>query len=143
MKPICKQIQTNQELDEAHYIRRTVFMEEQNVPEDVEWDEYEDSATHFICRLGDKAVGTARISFFGNSAKLERVAVLKEYRRQGIGRAIMDYLIEYSKQKSAETIYSHVQLHARKFYEKMDFIGEGETFFEGGIEHIKMFLREN
>jgi predicted GNAT family N-acyltransferase len=130
-------------MDDAHAIRHEVFIVEQNVPPDIEWDEYEDSALHMICKLDGKSVGTGRISFFGDSAKIERVAVPKPLRKNGIGTIITRFLIDICKKKKSKTIYAHVQLHARGFYEKMGFSGVGETFDEAGIDHIKMVLNEN
>ena len=142
LKLKCKLIETTLELDEAHEIRRVVFVEEQKVPPKIEWDEFEESALHMICKLGDIAVGTGRITFFGDSAKVERVAVLKEYRNQGIGTKITRFIIDECKKRYAKTIYAHVQMHAYDFYKKMGFYEVGDIFDEAGIDHIKMVLKD-
>jgi predicted GNAT family N-acyltransferase len=143
----CKLIENDTELDAAHAIRHEVFIIEQDVPHEIEWDEFEDTALHMICLLDNKAVGTGRISFFGENetevekvAKVERVAVLKQHRNKGIGTIITKFLIDECKKRNAKTIYAHVQLHAKAFYDKMGFKGVGEIFDEAGIDHIKMIL---
>ena len=142
MELICKLVETDSELKAAHDVRRTVFVIGQNVPPEIEWDEFEDSALHMICRLDNTVVGTGRITFFGSRAKIERVAVLKEFRLRGIGRKIMEFLVDECKKKNARYIYAHVQMQAYDFYEKMGFCEVGETFDEAGINHVKMVLKE-
>jgi len=141
MNLICKLIETEEELNFAHSIRQQVFVIEQNVPPEIEWDEYEGSATHIICTLNGLPVGTGRITFFEDMAKLERVAVLKPYRNSGIGRAIMEFMIELSKKRNSKMIYAHVQMLAYGFYKNLGFVEFGDKFFEADIEHIKMKLK--
>jgi predicted GNAT family N-acyltransferase len=143
MIPICKLVETSAELEEAHKIRKEVFVIEQNVPPKIEWDEYEDSATHLICKLGDKVVGTGRITFFSDKAKVERVAVPKSYRNQGIGTAIVKFQILEAKKRGVKEIYAHVQMHAKGFYSKMDFSEVGDIFYEADIEHVRMVYNED
>ncbi len=143
MKPKCKLVETDQELNEVHSIRNTVFIKEQNVPPEIEWNDYEDSAIHYICKLDDKTVGTGRIVFFGLEAKIERVAVLKQYRNSGIGTYIMEFLINECKKRNATTIFAHVQMQAYGFYKKLGFQEFGDIFFEADIEHLKMFYKED
>jgi len=146
MKPICKIVENRSELDEAHSIRNSVFVLEQNVPESLEWDEYDGSneaAIHILCKFDDKVVGTGRIIFLNNKAKLERVAVLKSYRRQGIGTKIVRFMIQEITRQGEITIFANVQMIARKFYATLGFKEVGETFTEAGIEHIKMVFYEN
>ena len=142
MELICKLVETDSELKAAHNIRRTVFVIEQNVPPEIEWDEFEHSALHMICRLDNKVIGTGRITFFGSRAKIERVAVLKEFRHRGIGGKIMEFLVDECRNKNADYIYAHVQMQAYDFYKKMGFYEVGEIFDEAGINHIKMVLND-
>jgi len=141
----CKLIETQAEMDAAHAIRNEVFVIGQNVPPAIEWDEFEDSATHLICEFDGKIVGTGRISYFNNNtkAKVERVAVLESYRNKGIGTEIVRFQIQEARKKNANYIYAHVQLHAKEFYAKQGFIEEGDIFLEADIEHVRMVYSED
>jgi len=133
-------IKNKEELDVVHKIREIVFIDEQKVPRKLEYDEYEDSSEHIIASYGEKAVGAGRIRIKKDGRiKLERIAVLKEYRGKNIGKAIMDFMVNYSKKKTPKEIYLHGQLYAIKFYEKCGFKVRGEPFGEAGIEHIEMY----
>lgn len=138
MGTVIKIVENENELLESFKIRRIVFVQEQNVPESIEWDEFDEGATHIIYKLDDEVVGADRIVYFDDSVKIGRVAVLKEYRLRGIGREIVEFLIKESKKRSNNIIYANVQLIAQKFYKRLGFSEEGETFYEADIEHIKM-----
>ena len=86
-------------MDAAHAIRKEVFVIGQNVPPEIEWDEFEESATHLICEIDGKIVGTGRISYFDKNkkVKVERVAVLEPYRNLGIGTEIVRFQIQEAK----------------------------------------------
>lgn len=142
MKTFCKIVENNRELKEAYLVRKKVFVIEQNVPESLEWDKYDDTALHVICKVDESIVGTGRIVFLNDAAKIGRVAVLKSYRNQGIGKMIIQFLIEESKKREKKTIFANVQIRAQKFYEKLGFKRVGDTFIEAGIEHIKMILSQ-
>ncbi len=131
-----KPIETAHELSEAHKIRHLVFVEEQHCPEDLEW-EFEDESHHFIAFVNDAPAGTARWRDSGKGIKLERFAVLKEYRKTGIGSALLQAILADVPKHKGE-IYLHAQLSAKAFYLKHGMIPEGEHFWEAGIEHVKM-----
>jgi predicted GNAT family N-acyltransferase len=139
----CKLVETEEELKQAFKIRTRVFIKEQEVPLSIEWDEYDKTGVHMICNVDGKVVGTGRIVFFGKTAKISRVAVLKPYRKKNIGTAIMEFLIDEVKKRQGELIYAHVQLYAHGFYEKIGFKDVGESFLEANIEHIRMVYNEN
>lgn len=133
-------IKNKKELDKVHKIREIVFIEEQKVPKELEYDEYESSSTHIIAFYDEKAIGAGRIRIKkDNRIKLERIAVLKEYRGKNVGKAIMDFMVNYSKKKIPKEIYLHGQFYAIKFYEKCGFKVRGKPFGEAGIEHIEMY----
>lgn len=142
MKTFCKIVENNRELKEAYLVRKKVFVIEQNVPESLEWDKYDDTALHVIYKVDESIVGTGRIVFLNDAAKIGRVAVLKSYRNQGIGKMIIQFLIEAAKKRGKKTIFANVQIRAQKFYEKLGFKRVGNTFIEAGIEHIKMILSQ-
>lgn len=135
-----KLVEKQKELDWAFKIREIVFIEGQHVSRELEMDEFDEGATHIIAYLDGKGVGCARIRFLGNKAKLERIAVLPKYQRRGIGRKIVEFLINYSKEKGAAEAVMHAQIYANDFYIKCGFNPRGEEFMEAGIRHIEMYM---
>ena len=131
-----KPIQTQYQLDEAHRIRKEVFVKEQNCPEDIEW-EFEEESHHFLATFNSIPAGTARWRETENGIKLERFAVLKEFRNNHIGSAILKMILN-DVPKDGRKIYLHAQLPAKNFYLKYHFKPEGENFWEAEIEHVKM-----
>ena len=131
---------TKQELQQVREIRKKVFIVEQNVPEDVEIDQYENSSHHIIALLDDKFIGTARWRKTENGIKLERFAVLKEKRGLGIGKELVRFILKQIKKESV--IYLHAQDHVISFYKKLGFYSVGDHFYEGGISHQKMIWKQ-
>lgn len=120
-------------------IRMPVFVEEQNVPFDIDFDHNDASAIHWLARNEQgRAIGTARMLSDGHFG---RMAVLKESRNQGIGRQIMQAALEYAIHAGMEKVYLNAQLHARAFYERLGFSPYGDVFLEANIEHIGMARR--
>jgi hypothetical protein len=119
-------------------IRYKVFVDEQNVPEELEIDGFDDDAVHVLVMLDDKAIGTGRILSDGH---IGRVAVLKQYRGQGVGKLIMKKLIESAKDNQLESLWLSSQWYARGFYSDLNFECIGEKFEEAGIDHIKMIRK--
>jgi predicted GNAT family N-acyltransferase len=133
-----KQITNSADLEQAFAIRRQVFCIEQNVSEEIEMDEFDEDATHILAYINDKPVGTARWRFTENGAKMERFAVLIEYRGKGVGEALVNYTL--GKLKDNEFIYLNAQESVIKFYEKYGFEAIGNRFYEADIPHKKMIL---
>lgn len=127
--------------DEAriHQIREEVFVKEQGVPADLEWDGKDPACLHVIAELVDgakrDAVGTGRIMPDG---KIGRMAVLGKYRGKGIGGEILAALVEAARARGQHGVYLHAQSHALVFYQRFGFIAEGVEFQEAGIPHRKM-----
>lgn len=124
---------------ESRKIREKVFIVEQKVTEDEEFDEFEEESNHYLLLLDNQAIGTARWRRIDDKVKLERFAVLKEYR----GKSYGDYLLQAvlkDAQKEARPIYLHAQLKAIPFYERRGFRKVGDLFVECEIEHYKMVL---
>ncbi len=127
----------------AEPIRRKVFIQEQHVPEEMEWDEEDEQASHALAFMNDiQAVGYARLL---NSKQLGRMAVLPEYRRQGIGSALLLELENEALRRRFDHIFLHAQVQALPFYEQLGYATEGEPFEEAGIPHLAMIkmLEEN
>lgn len=123
---------------ELQAIRRAVFVREQNVPEDLEWDE-EDARCRHVLAYAPKgeAVGTGRLLPDGH---IGRMAVLKPWRNQGVGSALLVTLLELAREQGFECVRLHAQRHAVGFYRKHGFTAMGDEFMEAGIPHYMMLL---
>ena len=130
---------TQQELEYVREIREKVFIMEQNVPEDVEIDQYEDSSNHIVALLDEEFIGTARWRKTQDGIKLERFAVLNNNRKKGYGHIILKEILNDLKDFNG-LIYMHAQPEVLPFYEKMGFKKQGSEFEEAGIMHFKMVL---
>ena len=119
-------------------IRRRVFIEEQSVPEDMEWDEHDQSAIHFLATLENKVIATARLKTDG---QIGRMAVLAEYRNKGIGSKLLQFVLLTAKQQKLKNIYLHAQVSAISFYEKHGFTACGHVFYEANIPHREMLKK--
>ncbi|AQG82410.1 GNAT family N-acetyltransferase [Spirosoma montaniterrae] len=133
------------DLDIVFGIRHTVFVVEQHVAHDEEYDEFESISTHFLARVGVTPAGTARWRRTSNGIKLERFAVLPAFRRQGVGQALVQAVLDdvFAQQQTAEpteSIYLHAQLTAMPLYAGFGFAAVGPMFEEAGIQHYKMVL---
>ena len=130
----------NKELaNKAFAIREEVFVSEQCVKREEEYDNFEDESTHYLAFNNEKPVATARWRETEKGVKLERFAVLKPYRRKGFGEAILQEVLKDVKPLKKK-IYLHAQLTAVKFYERNGFEKEGDVFEEANILHYRMFL---
>jgi len=113
-------------------IRETVFVQEQNIPAEMEWDQFDLQAIHILAQVQGQAIGTARLL---NDGSIGRVAVLKAWRKQGVGYKMMRYLMDIAKQQHHSKIHLHAQIDALDFYQKLGFVATGNTFYEAGILH--------
>ena len=121
-------------------IRKKVFIEEQGVPEEIELDELDKSSFHAICFLNNHPVATGRlIKVSENHFQIGRMAVLKEYRRYGLGKAVIDFLENEAIETGAKTITLHAQEYVKNFYLKSGYYEKGNVFLEAGILHIEMY----
>jgi len=136
---IVKPVETSQELSDAQEVRRQVFTEEQGIKREMDINGLDQNSDHIIAYDKNVPVGTARIRYKnGIQAKLERIAVLKSYRGQGIGKRIIAASLGLAKTKGASEVILDSQQSAAGFYEKLGFRQEGEPFEEVGIPHIAM-----
>lgn len=127
--------QTNQ--DALKQIRREVFIDEQNVPESMEWDEYDELACHYITRLDNHVIACARLKPDG---QIGRMAVLRNFRNRGIGSRLLRFVVINARQKKMTRLYLHAQVAALSFYQRQGFEAYGEIFEEAGIRHQMMQL---
>lgn len=120
----------------AQPIRSMVFIDEQNVPVELEWDEMDAVSLHAIARDADGApIATGRLLPDGH---IGRMAVLGPQRGRGVGASILEALIREARQRGDDSVVLHAQRQAEGFYRRHGFVAEGEPFMEAGIEHILM-----
>lgn len=132
-----EQTDFEKERDAIYAIREDVFIIEQAVPEEIEIDEHDPVARHVLAYVDGRAVGTGRITAEG---RIGRMAVLAEYRGRGVGRAILDALIDIGSARGAQRLFLSAQCHAIPFYEKAGFVADGPVYDEAGIDHRRMEL---
>ena len=122
-------------------LRRLVFIIEQKVPNEVEWDGLDDDASHWLATdANDRPIGTARLL---SSGQIGRMAVLEEFRGLHIGAALLEKAVEKALQLGFTSVFLNAQAHALDFYKKSGFEPEGEEFLEAGIVHFRMTRKLN
>ena len=122
----------------ARPVREKVFVEEQNVPRELEWDEWDERCDHAVaCDSGGRAIGTARLAPDG---RLGRMAVLRECRGRGVGAALLEALLGRARELSLSRVSLHAQTHAAGFYRRFGFSERGGEFLEAGLPHFEMTL---
>lgn len=126
----------DEELAKVFAIRKTVFVDEQNCPPELEHAN-EDDSVHFLAFADDKPCGASRWRKTDQGYKLERFAVLKPFRGKGVGSALITAVLN-DLPADANYIYLNSQLDAINVYKKFEFVTEGEQFEEAGIQHFKM-----
>lgn len=134
-----KLVSSDRELKAAFEVRRQIFVEEQGISQDLEFDGRDSEALHMVVVDGDRVIGTARVLFLtANQAKLERMAVLKPFRCKGIGRRVISFLNEELRKRQVKQVVLNAQYSAVGFYKSCGFEESGLPFCEAGIKHIKM-----
>ncbi len=128
-----------QDAEALRQLREAVFVVEQKVSREDEWDGLDPGCLHVIAREteGRRPIGTGRLSLNG---KIGRMAVLAQWRGQGVGSAMLRALIDLARERKMTRVYLHAQLSALEFYTKHDFVVSGEIFSEADIEHRRMQL---
>lgn len=126
-----------QDMSAIKNIRREVFIIEQSVPEELEWDTEDDTAVHCIAIFNDTPIATGRLQ---NDGQLGRMAVLMKYRNKGIGSKVLEHLLE---RQVSTPIFIHAQKHAVDFYKKFGFNIDSSEFMEAGIPHYIMTIKKD
>ena len=139
---IYKIVENEQELRGSDEVRRQVFSGEQGIAEELVFENSgSDGAFDVIVKDGETVIGTARVAFpEENAAKIERMAVLPQYRRKGVGQNILSFLHEELKSRGIIRVILHAQFQVADFYTSCGFKKIGPPFAEAGIKHIKMEL---
>jgi predicted GNAT family N-acyltransferase len=136
---VVRQADFPSELKMLRQIRYEVFVVGQNVPADLEWAGDDDQHHHVLALdLEGKPIGTGRMSASG---KIGRMAVLEPWRGQGVGSLMLKQLLVIAKKLGLTSVQLSSQVLAIPFYERHQFIPEGDVFVEAGIEHRLMVHR--
>jgi predicted GNAT family N-acyltransferase len=121
---------------EVKAIRNKVFVEEQGVPPELEWDGLDEASYHVLaCSPEGAPIGTGRLLQDG---RIGRLAVLPEWRGKGVGRALLELLLVIANKMGNEVVELHAQTQVVGFYRKRGFTRHGKEFIEAGIPHVAM-----
>lgn len=142
MRPAIRIARRQEEFFQLIRLREEVFVIEQGVPLDIELDEADDRAVHFIATAKGEVIGTARLVVRGRAGKIGRMAVQKKWRGKGVGAALIGLIKKTAVKKGITRLYLHAQASAVPFYQRLGFVAEGKGFVEAGIPHRKMVLKE-
>jgi predicted GNAT family N-acyltransferase len=134
-----QRVDTESAHEDALDVRYDVFVDEQGVPEDLEVDEHEERATHFVAYddAGEPVAAARLREYDPGVGKVERVAVRESRRGEGFGAAVMD-AVEAAAADEFDELYLHAQLHVEAFYADRGYERDGEAFTEAGIDHVAM-----
>ena len=135
-----KNINLSDEMKFSFKIRKKVFCEEQRISEEIEFDNLDHLCEHFLIYNKDEAIATARVRKKADHLfKIERVAVLVEYRKLKVGSLLINEIINYYfKKDKKSSIMLHSQVAVEKFYKSLNFVSYGDKFLEDDILHIAM-----
>lgn len=122
----------------AKVIREVVFIQEQHIAAEDEWDAEDAVAVHFIVFQHDQAIATARLL---SNNSIGRVAVLTTARGLGVGQRLMQAVIDYARAEHRELVKLSSQVHASGFYQALGFEVQGEEYLDCGIPHVDMYLK--
>lgn len=132
---------TGDDMKQSLLIRRKVFVEEQGVPEEHVFDYFEDDSMHYLVFVDKNPVGTARWRKQSIGIKMERFAVIREYRNRGLGSSLLNAMLGDLRDKYSY-IYLNAQESAVSFYLQRGFQVEGPEFVIAGVPHYKMLYKD-
>ncbi|MBU7592760.1 GNAT family N-acetyltransferase [Metabacillus halosaccharovorans] len=136
-----KRVILDEDLKAAFTIRKQVFVEEQSVPLEDEFDQFDTLnglCEHILVHYNEQPVGTGRLRVVGGVGKLERICILKPFRKFGLGKVMIKELEEIAKEKGVLQVKLHGQTQAEGFYKKLGYQTSSPIFMEDGIPHILM-----
>ncbi len=150
---ICQSVTEQSVLQKIYFLRSQVFVEEQGVSAEEEFDEFEETSIHWAANLGDEVIACARYRRTEKGFKIERMAVREDFRKQGIGRYLLSSILETLRLKIALSqqaevqepkpeIYLHAQVQALPFYLAQGFVQVGEIFYEACIPHYRCIFQD-
>ena len=128
--------------DGAAALRTEVFVEEQEIPQELEWDEHDAKALHALVRnkLGQPVATGRLLQPQPRLAQIGRMAVSKALRGGNLGRMVIEALVDAARQRGDHQVILHAQCSAEGFYRRLGFKAHGEVFQDAGIDHIEMTL---
>lgn len=135
---IVKVVENHQELQDALSVRKIVFIHEQQVPAEEEIDQYDDTAVHFVQYDGETPIGAGRFRTIDGIGKVERICVLKDKRKTGAGKLIMQKIEDYAKEHDIQSVKLNAQTHAIPFYTRLGYEIISDEFLDAGIPHRTM-----
>ncbi|MFC4386882.1 GNAT family N-acetyltransferase [Gracilibacillus marinus] len=131
-------VENDKQLEDAFQVRREVFVKEQGVPIELEIDDKEQDATHFIGYVEDKPIAASRVRFGDDYVKLERICIMKSVRGKHFGKDLVLFMESYAKEKNITKSKLHAQVYAIPFYEKLGYVVTSGEFDDAGIPHVSM-----
>ncbi len=117
-------------------VREQVFVHEQAVPIELEWDEFDALCQHVVAEAAGQAIGTGRLLPDGH---IGRMAVLESWRGRGVGSALLETLLRLARDHGIRRVRLNAQSRSVAFYQRHGFVAEGEEFIEAGIPHRSMW----
>lgn len=133
-----KIVENDDELQQVHQIRQTVFVLEQHCPPEEEFDQYEKEAVHFLVTNNDSPIGAGRFRTVNGDGKVERICIKKEARKTGAGKLLMEKIETYAKSLQLSKLRLNAQAQAIPFYQKLGYTICSEEFMEANIPHYSM-----
>ncbi|MFD2639917.1 GNAT family N-acetyltransferase [Piscibacillus salipiscarius] len=133
-----KLVDTKEQLEDAYQVRSEVFIKEQNVPPEIEVDEHESEAVHFVGYLDEKPVAASRLRLLDDYGKFERICVLKELRGKHYGQQIIQEMEDYLVSQKVKKAKLNAQTHAEEFYKRIGYETISDEFMDAGIPHVTM-----
>jgi predicted GNAT family N-acyltransferase len=133
--------------DAIQQIRNAVFVNEQHIPTELEWDGSDKDCIHVLAHDDQgESIGTGRIQIHPNNTSdgsntvghIGRIAVLKQQRGHGVGSALLARLADIARTQQLGSVYLNAQKHLQSYYERHRFEREGDVFKEAGIPHVRM-----
>lgn len=135
---LIETVENDQQLKDAFGVRRRVFIEEQQVPEDLELDEHDNLAVHFIGYQNNEPIAAARLRFVEENGKLERICVMKEFRGRSFGRQMIEAMEKRIQIEGLKQAKLNAQTHAEDFYRSLGYETISGQFMDAGIPHVTM-----
>ena len=137
---VIHEVITDEEMEQVFQIRDEVFVHEQSLTPDARFDPDDRRSVHFLAYFDGQPVGTGRLTMVRREAQVAWVAVRKQYRQYGVGKAVMLAILERARDEEADYVVLNAQSHALEFYSRLGFESLGEEFRMSGIPHQVMML---
>ncbi len=135
---VIVEVHNDNQLQDAFYVRTKVFVDEQQVPETIEKDQYEQEAYHFVGYINEQPVSAGRCRITENEAKLERICVLKEFRGQSLGKKLILHMEQSLVKRGITIVKLGAQTHAEVFYHHLGYQTISDIFLDAEMPHVMM-----